>query len=159
MKIAVVLVDVRSIENVGSIFRTADGAGVEKIYLGGITPTPLNRLGKPREDLAKVALGAETSVAWEQVPNVLTLLKKLKKEGWQICAIEQDKNSKSFKKIPKSGKVLIVMGTEVTGLPKNILKVCDGIYEIPMKGSKESLNVSVAFGIAVYEAVNYLTKR
>ena len=154
MKIAVVLVDVRSIENVGSIFRTADGAGVGKIYLGGITPTPLNRLGKPREDLAKVALGAETSVAWEQIPNVLTLLKKLKKEGWQICAIEQEKNSKSFKKIPKTGKVLIVMGTEVTGLPKNILKVCDGIYEIPMKGSKESLNVSVAFGIAVYEVVN-----
>ncbi len=154
MKIAVVLVDLRSIENVGSIFRTADGAGVEKIYLGGITPTPLNRLGKPREDLAKVALGAETSVAWEQAPNVLTLLKKLKKEGWQICAIEQDKNSKSFKKLPKSGKVLIVMGTEVTGLPKNILKVCDGIYEIPMRGSKESLNVSVAFGVAVYEVVN-----
>ncbi len=154
MKIAVVLVDVRSIENVGSIFRTADGAGVEKIYLGGITPTPLNRLGKPREDLAKVALGAETSVAWEQAPNVLTLLKKLKKEGWQICAIEQDKNSKSFKKLPKSRKVLIVMGTEVTGLPKNILKVCDGIYEIPMRGSKESLNVSVAFGVAVYEVVN-----
>lgn len=154
MKIAVVLVDVRSIENVGSIFRTADGAGVEKIYLGGITPTPLNRLGKPREDLAKVALGAEKSVSWEQVPNVLALLKKLQKEGWQICAIEQDKNSKSFKKIPKSGKVLIVMGTEVTGLPKNILRMCDGIYEIPMKGSKESLNVSVAFGVAVYEVVN-----
>lgn len=150
MKIAVVLVDIRSIENVGSIFRTADGAGVEKIYLGGITPTPLNRLGKPREDLAKVALGAEKSVSWEQTPNVLNLLKKFKKGGWQICAIEQDKNSKSFKKLPKTGRVLIVMGTEVTGLPKNILRMCDGIYEIPMKGQKESLNVSVAFGIAVY---------
>jgi len=154
MKLAAVLVNIRSIENVGSIFRTADGAGVEKIYLGGITPTPLNRLGKPREDLAKVALGAERSVAWEQIPNVLTLFKKLKKEGWKICAIEQAKNSQSFKKLPKTGKILLVMGTEVTGLPKNILKVCDGIYEIPMKGSKESLNVAVAFGIAAYQIKN-----
>jgi tRNA G18 (ribose-2'-O)-methylase SpoU len=154
MKIAVALVDIRSIENVGSIFRTADGAGVEKIYLGGITPTPLNRLGKYREDLAKVALGAEKNIGWERVPNILVLLKKLKKEGWQICAIEQAKNSKSFKKLPKTGNVLLVMGTEVTGLSKNILKVCDGVYEIPMKGSKESLNVSVAFGIAVYQIVN-----
>lgn len=151
MQLAVVLADIRSVENVGSIFRTADGAGVEKIYLGGITPTPLNRLGKPREDLAKVALGAEKSVSWEQASNVIALLKKLKKEGWRICAIEQDKNSKSFKKLPKTGKVLLVMGTEVTGLPKNILKICDGIYEIPMKGSKESLNVAVAFGIAAYQ--------
>jgi len=154
MKIAVALVDVRSIENVGSIFRTADGAGVEKIYLGGITPTPLDRLGKPRTDLAKVALGAEKSIVWEQVIDVSKLLKKLKKEGWQICAIEQAKNSKSFKKIPKTGKVLLVMGTEVTGLPKNILKICDEIYEIPMRGTKESLNVAVAFGIAVYQIKN-----
>jgi tRNA G18 (ribose-2'-O)-methylase SpoU len=151
MKLAVVLVDIRSIENVGSIFRTADGAGVEKIYLGGITPTPLDRLGKPRTDLAKVALGAEKSVIWEQVTEVSKLLRKLKKEGWRICAVEQDKNSKSFKKLPKTGKILLVMGTEVTGLPKNILKICDGIYEIPMRGQKESLNVAVTFGIAVYQ--------
>lgn len=153
MKLAVALINIRSIENVGSVFRTADGAGAEKIYLCGITPTPLDRLGKPRPDLAKVALGAEQTVAWERAEEPLKLIKKLKKEGWRICAVEQAKNSKSFRKLPRSGKILLLMGEEVNGLPKNILKICDGIYEIPMRGQKESLNVAVAFGIAAYSIV------
>lgn len=153
MKLAVALINIRSIENVGSIFRTADGAGAEKIYLCGITPTPLDRLGKSRADLAKVALGAEQTVAWERAEDSLKLIKKLKKEGWRICAVEQAKNSKSFRKLPRSGKILLLMGEEVNGLPKNILKICDGIYEIPMRGQKESLNVAVAFGVAVYSIV------
>lgn len=147
-----ILNDIRSVENVGAMFRTADAAGINKIYLTGYTPTPLDRFGRKRGDLAKSALGAEEFVSWEQKKMILPLLKKLKRDGFQIIAIEQDKKSINYKKLKvKSYKLkAFIVGAEVTGIPKSILEKCDIIAEIPMRGKKESLNVSVALGIALF---------
>ncbi len=145
-----ILNDIRSVENVGAIFRTADAAGIDKIYLCGYTPTPLDRFGRKRTDINKSALGAEEFVAWEQKKSILPLITKLKKEGFQIIAIEQDKKSIDYKKVKLGAKNAFIVGTEVTGIPKNILNKCDVIAEIPMKGKKESLNVSVATGVVLF---------
>lgn len=147
-----VLHDIRSVHNVGSIFRTADGAGFRKLYLCGITPLPLDRFRRVRPDFAKVALGAEKNMAWESVPDTGVLIKKLKKEGWKILALEQSKKSLRFDLLREVGprRCALVVGSEVGGIPAVILKLADKILEIPMLGKKESLNVSVAFGIAAY---------
>jgi len=147
VKIAVVCHSIRSAYNIGSIFRTADGAGVAKVYLTGYTPAP------PHSGIAKTALGAERFVSWEKVKNINSVLEKLKKEKFKIVAVEQSKKSKnlfSFRKDRKEGNLCLILGNEVRGLSKAILEKCDEIIEIPMLGRKESLNVSVAFGIAVY---------
>ncbi len=153
-EIVVVLHNIRSLHNVGSMFRTADASGVSKIYLCGITPKPVDVLGKYRGQVAKVALGAEWTVPWEHVRSTTALLKKLKKEGYKIFSVEQSKKSIPYHTLnPKPyalRKVALVMGNEVRGLPRSILIKSDKILEIPMRGKKESLNVSVAFGIAVY---------
>lgn len=146
----VVLDNIRSVFNVGSIFRTSDALGVTKIFLCGCTPTPIDRFGRERKDLAKVALGAEKSIEWEYRENTVELLKELKKEKKYIIAIEQDKKSVDYKKIKVKYPSVIVMGPEVGGMSKEVLNECDVIAEIPMVGDKESLNVSVAFGIAGY---------
>ncbi len=145
-----ILHDIRSVENVGAMFRTADAAGINKIYLTGYTPTPLDRFGRKRGDLAKSALGAEEFVVWEQKKSTLALLIKLKKEGFQIIGIEQAENSIDYKKVKLKEKNAFIVGTEVTGIPKNVLKKCDVIAEIPMRGKKESLNVSVACGVVLF---------
>ena len=151
---AIILDNIRSVFNVGSIFRTADALGVDKLFLCGTTPTPIDRFGRVRNDLAKVALGAEKNVAWEYVKNTTTVLKKLKKEKFQIIAIEQDKRSVNIKKVKAKNSVALVLGNEVDGIDKKILKLADAIAEIPMHGKKESLNVGVAFGIAGYAIFN-----
>ena len=145
-----ILHNIRSVENVGAMFRTADAAGVNKIYLSGYTPTPLDRFGRKRKDLAKSALGAEEFVVWEYRKNILPLLSKLKKEDFQIVGIEQDKKSIDYKKVKLKDDNAFIVGAEVTGIPKNILQKCDIIAEIPMHGKKESLNVSVALGVALF---------
>jgi len=147
----IILDNIRSVYNVGSIFRTSDALGVDKIYLCGCTPTPTDRFGRARKDLAKVALGAEKDIAWEYVKVTKDIIKKLKKEKFQIIAVEQDKKSINFKKVVAKYPVAIVMGNEVGGIDKKTLGLCDLIAEIPMVGNKESLNVSVSFGIAGYE--------
>lgn len=146
-----VLHNIRSLHNVGSIFRTADGAGMRKIYLCGITPAPVDSFGRPIPQLVKTSLGAEKYVEWEKVSSSAKLIGKLKKEGYEIIAVEQDKKSAPLDKF-KAGKkkICLIMGNEVSGLPKPVLKLADRILEIPMLGKKESLNVSVAFGIAAY---------
>lgn len=152
-EIIVVLDNIRSTYNVGAIFRTADAAGVKKIYLGGITPTP-----ERNEKIKKVALGAENFVLWEKVTQTFRVLEKLKKEGYFLIALEQDKKAKNifnFKNLSKE-KIALVLGQEVKGISENIKKRTDLILEIPMYGKKESLNVSVAFGIAVYYLRNLL---
>lgn len=149
----VIIHDVRSVENVGAMFRTADAAGVKKIYLTGYTPTPLDRFGRKRGDLAKSALGAEEFVEWEQKKSLPALIAKLKKEGRQIIAVEQAENSTDYRKIKLKNKNVFIMGNEVTGVPKNILNKCDVIAEIPMYGKKESLNVSVSFGIVIFASL------
>jgi 23S rRNA (guanosine2251-2'-O)-methyltransferase len=149
---AAVLVNVRSVHNVGSMFRTADAAGIATMYLCGITPTPLDRLGNFRRDLAKVALGAERSVPWEHVRAAVPLLRKLKREGYRIFAVEQSPRAVLYFKL-KAGrkqKLALILGNEVRGLPPAVLRAADAIIEIPMRGKKESLNVAVAFGIVAY---------
>src|SRR6185369_12406946 len=116
-----ILHDIRSVENVGAMFRTADAAGIDKIYLTGYTPTPLDRFGRKRGDLAKSALGAEEFVPWEYKKTISPLLLKLKKEKFQIIAIEQDEKSIDYKTLRlRSGQGhAFILGTEVTGIPKN----------------------------------------
>jgi len=152
----VTLDNIRSTFNVGSIFRTADALGVEKIILGGTTPAPIDRFGRDRQDIAKVSLGAEKSVPWQYEENLLPMLKKLKKDNYQIIAIEQSSKSVDYKKVKiKEGeKVVFIMGAEVEGVAKDILKQASIIVEIPMLGQKESLNVSVSFGVALFRILN-----
>ena len=152
-KYCLILHDIRSVYNVGAIFRTADAAGISKIYLTGLTPTPFDRFGRKRKDFAKTALGAEDSVSWEKKENIELLISNLKKEKFKIVAVEQAENSVDYKKI-KGQKLAIMMGNEVNGIPAEILKKCDQIAEIPMKGKKESLNVSVAAGIVIFRVLN-----
>jgi tRNA G18 (ribose-2'-O)-methylase SpoU len=150
-----ILHNIRSVQNVGAMFRTADAAGINKIYLTGYTPTPLDRFGRKRRDVAKSALGAEEFVPWEQ-RSLPALLRSLRRAKYFIIAIEQDKKSTDYKTLRLhrgQGNVFIV-GAEVTGIPKNVLEKCDIIAEIPMKGKKESLNVSVALGIALFRVLN-----
>ncbi|HEY4483500.1 MAG TPA: RNA methyltransferase [Candidatus Paceibacterota bacterium] len=149
-----ILHNLRSVLNVGAIFRTADAVGVEKIYLAGFTPGPLDRFGRVRKDFHKAALGAENSVPWESMPDIFALLKKLKAEGYQLTALEQNKRAIDYKKFNPNKKCALVIGNEVEGVSKEVLKMCDKIIEIPMQGKKESLNVSVATGIALFRLLD-----
>ena len=191
----VFLHNIRSLHNVGSIFRTADGVGVEKIYLSGITPAPVDRLGRIRPQLGKVSLGAERTVPWEKIHSPARRIKKLRTAGYKILAIEQSRKSIPYYKLPKSyilnssvrgvrpllesesrsrrpdgqgsapgGRLCLLFGNEIHGLPLSILKLANRILEIPMRGKtvrdvrhprhvgkgKESLNVAVACGIVLY---------
>lgn len=145
-----ILPDIRSALNVGAIFRTADAVGMSKIFLTGCTPRPSDKFGRIQKDIAKSALGAEKFISWEYKKSLSALISKLKKEGYFIIAIEQDKNSVDYKKVKLQEKNAFMVGTEVSGLSKKILNKCDVIAEIPMKGRKESLNVSVACGVALF---------
>ena len=146
----VILHDIRSTHNVGSIFRTSDACGISRIYISGYTPTPIDKFNRRQKDIAKTALGAEDTIPWEKVEDVYKLISKLKKEGFQIIAIEQSENSADYKEVEIQNKVAFVVGPEVVGIYPDLLKECDVVAEIPMKGEKESLNVSVAFGVAVF---------
>ena len=145
-----ILPDIRSAINVGAIFRTADAVGISKIYLVGYTPRPTDKFGRIQKDIGKSALGAENFVPWEYEESIFPLLKKLKKQGYQIVAIEQDKKAIDYRKVKIVDKTAVIMGPEVLGLDKKILKKCDIIAMIPMYGKKESLNVSVACGVALF---------
>lgn len=146
-----ILPDIRSAINVGAIFRTADAVGISKIYLTGWTPRPTDTFGRIQKDISKSALGAETWIPWEYKKTLISLINSLKKDGYQIIGIEQDKKAIDYRKVKASKKVAIIMGPEVLGLSKKILDKCDIIAEIPMHGKKESLNVSVACGIALFK--------
>ena len=151
MKIAV-LDNLRSVHNVGSIFRTANAVGIDKIYLCGTTPTPLDHKGLRRKDFAKVALGAEDTLEWEYCENTAECINNLKKEDYYVIALEQDENSIDYKAVDITDKkdVVVIIGHEVDGITKDVLLCADVIIEIPMLGTKESLNVTIAFGIALY---------
>lgn len=150
----VILHNIRSSHNVGSIFRTADAVGVEKIYLCGITPTPIDKYGRPNTRLTKVSLGAEKSIPWQKVKSATALVAQLKRQGYNILAVEQATGSTSLFKVKlataAARKSVLILGNEITGLPAGIFKRADTIIEIPMVGKKESLNVAVAFGIAAF---------
>ena len=145
-----ILPDIRSAINIGAMFRTADAVGISKIYLTGFSPRPTDQFNRTQKDIAKSALGAETWIPWEYKKTLIPLVNSLKKEGYIIIAIEQDKRAIDYREIKTPEKVAIIMGPEVTGLDKKVLDKCDFIAEIPMQGKKESLNVSVACGIALF---------
>ena len=150
--IRLLLDDIRSVHNAGSIFRTAECVGVSRIYCVGATPAPLDRFGRKRSDFAKVALGAEDLVSWEHLDQSATprLVRALKKQGFKIVALEQDARSIDYRKIKAANKMLVILGNEVGGVSKALLKLSDEIAEIPLKGKKESLNVSVAAGVFLF---------
>lgn len=143
--------NIRSTHNVGSILRTADGVGVTKVFLCGYTPSPVDRFGRKRKDVAKVALGAEETVPWDHCEDTQECLTQLKCEGVRVVALEQDARSVPYTTLSLNTPTVLVLGEEVEGLPKEVLDMADVIIEIPMRGSKESLNVSVAAGIAMYQ--------
>ena len=146
----IILHNIRSVYNVGAIFRTADAVGISKIYLTGYTPTPLDRFGRERKDVAKSALGAEKSIPWEYVKSASEVVEKLKKEGFEMVAVEQSENAIDYKKYKPKQKVAFLFGNEVRGISKSLLSRCDKVIELPMRGKKESLNVSVSAGVALY---------
>lgn len=149
----VVLHNIRSVYNAGAIFRTADAAGISKIYLTGYTSTPLDRFGRERKDFAKSALGAQKSVPWEYVKSSSVLIKILKKDDFEVVAVEQSKDSIDYKRFKPKQKTVFLFGNEVRGISSQFLKKCDKIIEIPMRGKKESLNVSVSAGIVLFRVL------
>jgi tRNA G18 (ribose-2'-O)-methylase SpoU len=149
-----ILEDIRSTHNVGSFFRTADAAGVTHIYLVGCTPTPIDKFNRKRSDIAKTALGAEDTIPWTYIKTITPLIKKLQKSGVSVVALEQSPESIDYKKVKAKGAIALIVGNEVTGVSKKALTYADVIAEIPMKGNKESLNVSVAGGIALFRLLN-----
>jgi tRNA G18 (ribose-2'-O)-methylase SpoU len=153
-QIVLILYNLRSVYNTGAIFRTAEAAGIGNIYLIGTTPAPRDRFGRLRTDFTKTSLGAEKTIAWEKRERIFSLLGQLKKEKFKIIALEQSSKSRDYKKIHPSAKTAIILGNEVSGLPKKILDKCDEIGEIKMLGRKESLNVSVAAGIFIFRLLN-----
>lgn len=149
-RIWVLLHNIRSTHNVGSIFRTSDAIGVSKIILSGYTAAPLDRFKRPVKEIAKTALGAEKTIPWEQYDNPLAIIEQTKQLGFSIVGVEQDARSVDYKTYHSKGDTLIVVGEEVDGMAPEIRDTCDALLEIPMKGKKESLNVSVAFGVLMY---------
>jgi tRNA G18 (ribose-2'-O)-methylase SpoU len=152
--VEVLLHNIRSAHNVGSIFRTAETAGVSKIYISGYTPSPVDKFNRPRKDIAKVSLGAEKIITWECIKELKNFLKEMRNKGFQIIGLEQSAKSVDYKKIKITHPVLFLVGNEVDGIDPEILEMCDQIAEIPMRGEKESLNVSVAFGIGLFRLLN-----
>jgi 23S rRNA (guanosine2251-2'-O)-methyltransferase len=142
--LVVVLDDIRSLHNVGAIFRTADGVGVSKIWLCGITGCP------PHAQIRKTALGAEEAVPWEYAPDAIMVLERYKRAGHQIVLLEQATESREYDRFDPKGPVCLVVGNEITGINEQLLELCDEIIEIPMAGGKNSLNAAVAFGVVAY---------
>ena len=151
--LVVVLNNIRSLHNVGSIFRTSDGMGVRKLWLCGITGSP------PQSQISKTALGAEDKVEWEYCDDVLAVVKDLKKEGYQIVLLEQMDESSDYHDFVPAEKVCLVVGNEIAGISEGLIEVADSAIDIEMTGIKNSLNVSVAFGVAAYHLAHFLKKK
>ena len=143
-RIHVLAYNIRSLWNVGSLFRTCDAFGVEKLYLTGYTGHP------PRKEITKVALGAEEFVEWEQADEPMHIVEDLKKEGFKIVSLEQTENSKDITACEPEFPLCLILGNEITGVREDLLEASAAVMEIPMLGGKESLNVAVAAGVALY---------
>ena len=153
--LVIVLDNVRSQNNVGSVFRTSDAFRLEKIFLCGITSTPENR------EVHKTALGAEEVVEWEYQTDTLTAIRQLKAEGYRIFSIEQAENSTSLENftMPENEKFALVFGNEVKGVQQEVIDVSDGCIEIPQFGTKHSFNISVTVGIVLWQLVAPMLNR
>ncbi|NCQ18375.1 MAG: RNA methyltransferase [Ignavibacteria bacterium CG_4_8_14_3_um_filter_37_9] len=146
LPVVALLDNIRSTYNVGSIFRTSDGAMIDKLFLTGYTPHP------PNKEILKTALGSTNSVKWEFHKDALAVLHQLKKEGYKICALEQTETSGMYYDLStKQFPLCLVIGNEITGVSQKLLDECDFAIEIPQYGIKQSLNVAVAYGIAIFE--------
>jgi len=152
LPVAVVAENIRSLYNVGSIFRTSDGASVEKLWLCGYTGYP------PRKEIDKTALWSVDSVPWEYREDALSVVKKLKSEGYSIAALEHTDKSRPYDDIDYLFPLCLVIGNEVEGLSHEITGLCDMAVELPMRGIKQSLNVSVAYGIMIYHLLGEYKK-
>lgn len=148
--IAILLHNIRSSHNVGSLFRTADGAGVEWVYLSGYTPHPVDKFKRANKELTKTALGADTYIPWSATKSPMRIISDLKKDGWEVVGIEQDDSSHDYRSFSITKPTLFVLGNEVLGLSQQLKKACDVLVEIPMHGKKESLNVAVAGGVVLF---------
>ena len=148
-----IIENVRSAYNVGAMFRTADGAGVAKIFLVGYTPTPIDRFGRVQSEISKTSLGASETIAWESADTSVAVIAKLQSEGFIAVAIEQSPTAISLKDFVVPEQVVYIMGSEVTGVTAETLDAVDQVVDIPMLGAKESLNVSVAAGIVMYHGL------
>lgn len=145
-----VLHNIRSVHNVGAIFRTAEAVGISLVILSGYTPSPLDKFGKWRTDFAKTALGAERVVPWKKVSVVADEIIRLKQRGFLIVGVEQDKRAIHYRQLKRTKQMAVVLGNEVRGLSSPLRAQCDKLVEIPMRGNKESLNVAVAAGVVLY---------
>lgn len=143
--------DIRSLHNIGALFRTSDGAHIEHLYLCGISGTP------PRSEIRKSSLGAEESVPWSYVKDAADLIVDLKARGYQIVALEHTSDSKDFRKAKYRFPLCLIVGNEYHGIQERLVEMADLAVEIPMLGVKQSLNVSVAYGIALYEILSRWT--
>lgn len=145
-----VLDNIRSLNNIGSVFRTADAFLIEKIYLCGITATP------PHKDIRKTALGATDSVAWEYREDTLQLVDELKKKGYRVLAVEQAENAKMLHQFTVAEKVkyALVFGNEVKGVSQEVVSASDQVLEIPQYGTKHSLNIAVSVGIVIWDLLS-----
>lgn len=146
-EVVLVLHNVRSAHNVGSILRTADAVGVSRVFFTGYTPAPLDRFGRVQKGVAKTALGAESAVPWEKRASLSALVGSLKKKGFSIVALEQGPRAVDYRTFRPHFPVALILGNEVRGIDARSLRLCDTVVEIPMRGAKESLNVSVAAGV------------
>ncbi len=152
--LTLVLDNVRSLHNVGAVFRTADAFAVEKIWLCGITGRP------PQREITKTALGSTESVAWEYAASTLEALQQLKAVGYQLIAVEQTTGSVSLPgfRVEHNQSYALIMGNEVFGVDDEVLALCDAAVEIPQFGTKHSLNVSVAAGVVLWEFISRISK-
>lgn len=161
-ELILVIHNVRSSLNTGALFRTADGAGVRRIFLTGYTPAPPRKdalsLTAAEKAFRKTALGAEASMPWKQSASFGTVLAALRKEKFEIVALEQHEKSADYRAYVPKPRVALVVGNEVRGLHANILRQCDAIIDIPMRGKKNSLNVSAAAGIALYQIASTMER-
>jgi len=157
-KFYLILHNIRSAYNVGAIFRTADGAGVDHIYLSGYTPLPPDKsqmyVTRPEKMIIKTALGAHETVEWSGHKEIEDIVQKLKENNVQIVALEQGDGSIDYKKFESEKSIALVLGNEPVGIDEQTLSLCDIMIDIPMRGNKNSLNVSVAAGISIYELID-----
>ena len=160
-KIILVAHNLRSTHNVGSLLRTAEGLGVEKIYMTGYTPYPIGASDERMPHIArklhaqihKTALGAEEMIAWEHTETIEPVISSLKKDGYEIVALEQNERSTPLPSFHPGEKTALIVGREVEGIEPDVLALCDTIVEIPMSGKKESFNVAAAAAMALYQLV------
>jgi len=147
----VILDSIRSAHNVGAIFRTCEAAGIDKIFLCGYTPAPIDRFGRTVKEIEKTSLGASAMVAWETTDDIVDVIRRLQSQNVQVVAIELSSTATSLYEFSPASDVAYVFGNEVTGIAPPVQALCDEIVYIPMQGQKESLNVATTVGVVLFQ--------